>query len=401
VLENMEAVQLNSAATKARAFYNSIAAIERRISALHRAQQQQLTRTCAIAQALVLKSSRSGARTTDLSKHKTGLQMLLMAAVAASVRFAIFWKRMQKERYFAALNKDSAAFRLCRFLKSLKGVMRLRRQAHLRRQQELWRRSSGIIIKFFKLFLPRMRRLRRVRAATIIAESLRETRRGWGSQVVKAAMSKFLKKIRIVQKQARLFLSRAAANKRWLENQFRQIEKKEIVRVYGGGKKGKLLPSDVNRMMMPDDVRRAALEQLWKALRREFGNRYTMYQTERKMHIIQLQEMSVFRRGMMSYIGRNQAAVMRLPEDVRGDLLTAYNPPVPPSYKQCMRPADYDLLQIVRIAQYDGGRPLDPVARRGVSAYAKQRRKQQHGLQKNQEQEHKLAALESLQQQSQ
>ena len=171
--------------------------------------------------------------------------------------------------------------------------------------------------------------------------------------------------------------------------------------MYGGGKKGTLLNSDFNRLMMPDDVRRVALEQLWKALRREFGNRYTVYQMERKMHIIRLQEMSVFRRGMMSYIGRNQAAVMRLPEDVRGDLLTAYNPPVPPSYKQCMRPPDDELLQIVRIAQYDGGRPLDPVARRGVSAYAKQRRKQHHGLQKNQEQEQKFAALESMQQQSQ
>ena len=401
MLENMEAVQLHSAATKARAFYNSIAAIERRISALHRAQQQQLARTCAVAQALVLKSVRSGARRTDLSKSKSGLQMLLMAAVASSVRFALMCKRMQKERHFAALDKNSAAFRLCRFLKSLKGVMQVRREAHMKRQQALRQRCCTIIVMFFKLFLPRMRRLRRVRAAAVIAESLRETRRGWGSQIVKSAMSRFLTKVRIVQKQARLFLSRAAANKRWLEKQFRQIEKKELVRVYGGGKKGTLLNSDFNRLMMPDDVRRVALEQLWKALRREFGNRYTVYQMERKMHIIRLQEMSVFRRGMMSYIGRNQAAVMRLPEDVRGDLLTAYNPPVPPSYKQCMRPPDDELLQIVRIAQYDGGRPLDPVARRGVSAYAKQRRKQHHGLQKNQEQEQKFAALESMQQQSQ
>ncbi len=171
--------------------------------------------------------------------------------------------------------------------------------------------------------------------------------------------------------------------------------------MYGGGKKGNLLPSDLNRLVMPDEVRRVALDQLWRVLRRDFGNRYTAYQTERKMHFIRLQEMSVFRRGMMSYIGMNHAAVMRLPEDVRSDLLTAYNPPVPPSYKGCMRPGDDELLQIVRIAQYDSGRPLDPMARRGVSSYAKQRRRQHHGLKQNQEQDQKLVILETLQQKEQ
>ena len=164
--------------------------------------------------------------------------------------------------------------------------------------------------------------------------------------------------------------------------QFLKIEKRELLRVYGSGRGGRaaLTQSDLSRLMMSNEVRQEAIEQLWKVLRREFSRMHTQYQLDRKNHIIRLQEMAVFRRGMLSFVGLSHAAVMRLPADVRTDLLTAYNPPVPPNYKSCMRPSDDELLQVVRIAQYDSGRPLDVQARRGVSAYAKQRRKQESRL---------------------
>lgn len=403
VLHNVDALRLgemSAAANKARAFYRCIAAIEQRVSTLRRAHQLQLRRTCSIARELVRKADRGSPRKRENSKQKHRTQTLLLAAVAAAARIAIMCKKMQTERVFAALNKSSAAMRLCRFLRSVKGVVQVRRQAHLQRVRALHRRCAGIIVKFFKLFLPRMRRLRRTWAAAVVAESLRELRRGWGAASVRAAMTTFMKKVRIVQKQARTFLSRAAANKRWLLWQFMKIEKQELLRVYGSGKKGNaaLKASDMGRLMMANDVRQVAIEQLWKLLRRDFSIKYTQFQSERKMHFIRIREMAVFRRGMLSYVGLNHSALNRLPEDVRMDLLTAYNPPVPPSYKECMRPSDNELLQVVRIAQYDSGRPLDPSARRGVSAYAKQRRKQSESRQSDRDraQEQQFALLEKL-----
>ncbi len=401
IRENVVAVQaMHPATSKAHAFYRSIAAIEQRITVLHRTHQLRLNRTCTIAQALMVKADKKSPRKTDRSRTESGVQMLLLPAAAAAVRIAIMCQRVQRERLFAALNKNSAAWRLCRFLKSLKGVMQVKRQAHLRRLQAMQQRCASIIVMFFKLFLPRMKRLRRARAVVVIAGSLREHHRGWGSNSVRVAMSKFLKKVRIVQRQARLFLTRAAANKRWLLWQFQNVEKTELLRVYGKSSgKVKLLPSDMSRLMMANDVRQAAIEQLWKQLRRDFGDKYTIYQIERKKHFIRLQEMAVYRRGMLSFVGLNHTAMMRLPQDVRIDLLTAYHPPVPPSYKESMRPSHDVLLQVVRIAQYDSGRPLDLVARRGVSAYAKQRRRQNrssHSSRSKHADDHTLTALEKL-----
>ncbi len=79
-----------------------------------------------------------------------------------------------------------------------------------------------------------------------------------------------------MQKQARLFLSRAAAHKRWLlwqviviatvivsvmlvvvmpvvSLQLRKIERLELLRVYGRGK-GVLVASDMERLMMAQEV---------------------------------------------------------------------------------------------------------------------------------------------------
>lgn len=382
VRENVAVIQqgaLCPASSKVRAFYRSIAAIDQRINTLHRAQQQQLNRTCAIAHALMVKSDKKGTRIIEHSKTHSGIQMVMLSAAAAAVRIAVMGKKIQKERLFLALKKNGAAWRLCRFLKSIKGVMDVKRRAHFLRQQAVFQRCARTIVMFFKLYLPRMKRLRREKAVAVIAESLREQHRGWGASSVRVAMSQFLKNVRIVQKQARLFLSRAAANKRWLLWQFRNIEKMELLRVYGKSSgKVALTPSDMNRLMMANDVRQSAIEQLWKVLRRNFSDKHTMYQMEREKHFIRLQEMAVFRRGMLSYVGLNHAAMSRLPDDVRFDLLTAYNPPVPPSYKDCMRPSNDELLQVVRMAQRDCGRPLDETARRGVSAYAKQRKRQNH-----------------------
>ena len=401
IRENVLAVQtMHSATSKALAFYRSIAAIEQRITVLHRTHQLQLNRTCTIAQALIVKADKKSPRKRERSRTESGVQLLLLPAAAAAVRIAIMCQRVQRERLFAALNKNSAAWRLCRFFKSLKGIMQVKRQAHLKRLHTEQQRCASVIARFFRLFLPRMKRLRRARAAVVIAGSLKEHHRGWGSNSVRVAMSRFLKKVRIVQRQARLFLTRSAANKRWLMWQFQNIEKTELLRVYGkSGGKVKLLPSDMSRLMMANDVRQAAIDQLWKQLRRDFGDKYTTYQMERKKHFIRLQEMAVYRRGMLNFVGLNHAAMMRLPEDVRIDLLTAYHPPVPPSYKDCMRPSNDELLQVVRIAQYDSGRPLDLAARRGVSAYAKQRRRQNrssHSRRSKHGDDHMLTALEKL-----
>ncbi len=380
VVQNLEAVQrgaMSPLANKARALYRCVAAIEQRMSALRRAKQCQLSRTCSLAQSLMDRSFHGIARKTEISKKRVGAQTILLAAAAAAIRIALMCKVIQMERMFSALSRNIAALRLCRFLKSVKGIVHLKRQAHLQRQRALRQRCARIIVTFFKLFLPRMKRLRRAKAINVIVGSLRDHHRGWGAHSVRLAMSNFLKKVRIVQKQARTFLSRAAANKRWLLWQFVKIEKAELLRVYGSGKKGNSLrASDMARLMMTNDARQAAIEQLWRVLRRDFSSKYSQFQAERTNYFIRMKEMAVFRRGMLSYVGLNHAALNRLPQDVRNDLLTAYNPPVPPSYKHCMRPSDNELLQIVRIAQYDAGRPLDSAARRGVSAYAKQRRKQ-------------------------
>jgi hypothetical protein len=394
-VQELQSGMLAPAASRARAFYRCVAAIEQRICTLQRAQQRQLMRACTIAQALMRKADHGATHRTSHPKQKVGAQALLLAAAAAAVRIALMCKSMRKERMFAAMSKNSAALRLSRFLKSIRGVVHMKRQAHMRRVQALRQRCASVIAMFFKLFLPRMKRLRRARAAAVIAGSLREHHRGWGSHSVRQAMTNFLKKVRIVQKQARTFLSRAAANKRWLLWQFMKIEKAELLRVYGSGRKGNaaLRPSDMSRLMMSNDARQAAIDALWKVLRRDFSNKYSQFQAQRAMHFVRMREMAVFRRGMLSFVGLNHAALNRLPADVRMDLLTAYNPPVPPSYKQCMRPGDDELLQIVRIAQYDSGRPLDPQARRGVSAYAKQRLKLGDN---NRAEEQRLTRLETL-----
>lgn len=403
LLQNIEAVQsgmMSPAANQVRAFYRCVASIEQRINALRRAHQLQLQRTCCIARVLMNKAEHGSSRKTANSKNKAGFQVIVLAAAAAAVRISIMCKLIQRERMFVALSKNTAAIRLCKFLKSVKGVVQVRRQAHIQRQRALNQRCASVIVRFFKLFLPRMKRLRRDKAVAVIAESLREHHRGWGAHSVRSAMSDFMKKVRIVQKQARTFLSRAAANKRWLLWQFMKIERAELLRVYGSGKKGSsaLRASDMNRLMMATDVRQTAIDQLWKTLRRDFSIKYTQFQAERTRHFVRMKEMAVFRRGMLSYVGLNHAALNRLPTDVRMDLLTAYNPPVPPSYKECMRPSDDELLQIVRIAQHDSGKPLDPLARRGVSAYAKTRIRREVSSRgdRNREEERKLITLVNL-----
>jgi hypothetical protein len=166
VFKNAQAVKQGAMvplAVKARALYRSIAAIDRRISTLQRAQQQRLSRMCCVAQNLLTKHGRVDARKSEKSRFIRGRQALLLAVVAAAARFYRMSKAVQSERHFAQLKKNSAAASICQFLKSLKGVIRLKQQAHITRQKELCNRSAAVIIGFFKLFLPRMKRLRRAR----------------------------------------------------------------------------------------------------------------------------------------------------------------------------------------------------------------------------------------------